>query len=55
MGIIALFCLGLLGLIRHSELRREQRPMLSAMFGAVAAASFAAAAASVIYGLIRVE
>jgi len=54
VGVTAFFSLGLLGVIRHAELRRQQRPMLSALFGLVGFASLAVAAGAVAYGLVEV-
>lgn len=54
VGITTLFSVGLLGFIRYSEFRRQQRPMLSALFGAIAVVALATAAASILYGLIAV-
>ena len=54
VGIPAFFALGLLGVIRYSELRRQERPLLSALFGAIGFASIAIAAGGVVYGLVEV-
>lgn len=52
--VTAFFSVGLLGVIRHAELRRQQRPLLSALFGMIGVVGLALAAGSVVYGLVEV-
>ena len=54
VGVTAFFALGLLGMIRYADLRRQQRPMLSALFGLMGAVALAAASGAIIYGLVIV-
>ena len=54
VGVTAFFALGLLGTIKYAELRRQERPMLSALFGVVGVVALAAATAMIAYGLIVV-
>jgi hypothetical protein len=54
VGVTTLFALGVLGMTRYSELRRQQRPALSNVFGAIGVVALAIAAASVVYGLVVV-
>ncbi len=54
VGVTAFFSLGLLGVIRYAEFRRQQRPMLSALFGLVGLLALAVAAGTVVYGLVVV-
>ena len=54
VGVTALFSVGLLGVIRYSEFRRQQRPVLSALFGTIAVVALATAALSILYGLVEV-
>ena len=54
VGVTAFFALGLLGMIRYADLRRQQRPMLSALFGLMGAVALAAAIGMIVYGLVVV-
>jgi hypothetical protein len=54
VGVIAFFSLGLLAVIRYAELRRQERPMLSGLFGLVGLLALALAAGTVVYGLVVV-
>lgn len=54
VGVAGFFSLGLLGVIRHAELRSQQRPMLSALFGLAGLLALAIAAGTIVYGLVVV-
>jgi hypothetical protein len=51
VGITALFSLVILGVARFADMRRDDRPLLAATYGALAAAAALATVAGIVLGM----
>jgi hypothetical protein len=52
IGVTAAFALGILGATRFADMRKEERAVEAAAYGAMALAAFAACVAAVVVGIV---